>query len=42
MDPKKLLEDSQQFLMNTYKKFPLVVRKGRGMKVWSADIVTQR
>jgi acetylornithine/succinyldiaminopimelate/putrescine aminotransferase len=37
MDPKKLLEDSQQFLMNTYKKFPLVVRKGRGMKVWSAD-----
>ncbi len=37
MDPKKLLEDSQQFLMNTYKKYPLVIRKGRGIKVWSAD-----
>jgi predicted acetylornithine/succinylornithine family transaminase len=37
MESKKLLEDSQQFLMETYKRFPIVIRKGRGIKVWSAD-----
>lgn len=37
MDVKKALEDSDNYLMNTYNRFPLVLRKGRGMKVWSAD-----
>lgn len=37
MDVKKLLEESSQYLMNTYNRFPIVLRKGRGMKVWSSD-----
>ncbi len=37
MDVKKLLEESGQYLMNTYNRFPIVLRKGRGMKVWSSD-----
>ena len=34
---KKLIEDSKKYLMNTYNRFPLALRKGRGMKVWSSD-----
>jgi acetylornithine/N-succinyldiaminopimelate aminotransferase len=37
MDIKKLLDDSSRYLMNTYNRFPVVLRKGRGMKVWSSD-----
>jgi len=37
MDVKKVLEDSSKYLMNTYARFPIVLRKGRGVKVWSAD-----
>jgi acetylornithine/N-succinyldiaminopimelate aminotransferase len=37
MEIKKLLEDSARYLMNTYNRFPVVLRKGRGMKVWSSD-----
>src|SRR5512139_2789978 len=37
MDAKKLLEESSHYLMNTYNRFPIVLRKGRGMKVWSSD-----
>ncbi len=37
MEIKKLLEDSARYLMNTYNRFPIVLRKGRGMKVWSSD-----
>jgi predicted acetylornithine/succinylornithine family transaminase len=37
MDVRKLLEESNQYLMNTYNRFPIVLRKGRGMKVWSSD-----
>jgi len=37
MEMKKLLEDSAHYLMNTYNRFPIVLRKGRGMKVWSSD-----
>jgi acetylornithine/N-succinyldiaminopimelate aminotransferase len=37
METKKLLDDSSRYLMNTYNRFPIVLRKGRGMKVWSAD-----
>ncbi len=37
MEAKKLIEESGRYLMNTYNRFPVVLRKGRGMKVWSAD-----
>ncbi len=37
MDTKKLFEESSRYLMNTYKRFPVVLRKGRGMKVWGGD-----
>ena len=34
---KRLLEDSDNYLMHTYKRFPIAIRKGRGMKVWGTD-----
>lgn len=37
MEIKKLLDESAHYIMNTYNRFPLVLRKGRGVKVWSAD-----
>jgi predicted acetylornithine/succinylornithine family transaminase len=37
MDMKKLLDESKHFLMDTYNRFPVVLRKGRGMKVWGID-----
>src|SRR4030043_1740627 len=37
MEMKKLLEDSDSYLMHTYNRFPVAIRKGRGMKVWGTD-----
>ncbi len=37
MDTKKLIDESSFYIMNTYKRFPIILRKGRGMKVWGAD-----
>ncbi len=37
MEIKKVLEESSHYIMNTYNRFPIVLRKGRGMKVWSSD-----
>lgn len=37
MDLKKILDESSRYLMNTYNRFPLVIRKGRGMRVWSVE-----
>ncbi len=34
---KKLIDESKKYLMNTYNRVPIVLRKGRGMKVWSSD-----
>jgi predicted acetylornithine/succinylornithine family transaminase len=34
---KKLIEESGHYLMHTYNRYPLVLRKGRGMKVWASD-----
>ena len=34
---KELIEDSDRYLMHTYNRQPLVLRKGRGIKVWSSD-----
>ncbi|NIP30555.1 MAG: aminotransferase class III-fold pyridoxal phosphate-dependent enzyme, partial [Candidatus Dadabacteria bacterium] len=33
---KKFIEESKKYLMNTYNRFPIVLRKGRGMKVWDS------
>lgn len=37
MEFKKIIEDSNRYLMHTYNRFPVVLRKGRGSKVWGAD-----
>ena len=37
MEPRKIMEDSEHYLMHTYNRFPVVLRKGRGMRVWGAD-----
>ncbi|HKZ56824.1 MAG TPA: acetylornithine transaminase [Thermodesulfovibrionales bacterium] len=37
METKKLIDESNLYIMNTYKRFPIVLRKGRGMKVWTTD-----
>ena len=37
METRKLLEESGRYIMNTYNRFPIILRKGRGMKVWGAD-----
>jgi predicted acetylornithine/succinylornithine family transaminase len=37
MPEKKIMDESKKYLMNTYKRCPIVLRKGRGMKVWSSD-----
>lgn len=37
MDIRKLLEESSHYVMNTYNRFPIVLRKGRGMNVWDSD-----
>jgi predicted acetylornithine/succinylornithine family transaminase len=34
---RKFIDESKKYLMNTYNRFPIVLRKGRGMKVWSSD-----
>ena len=37
MEMKKFLDVSNRYIMNTYNRFPVVLRKGRGMKVWGSD-----
>lgn len=37
MELRKIIEDSERYLMHTYNRFPVVLRKGRGIRVWSAD-----
>ena len=37
MEMKKLIDDSENYLMHTYNRFPVAIRKGRGMKVWGTD-----
>ncbi len=37
MEYKKLFDDSSRYIMNTYRRYPVILRKGRGMKVWSSD-----
>lgn len=37
MEIKKLLDESNSYMMETYKRFPVIFVKGRGMKLWSVD-----
>ncbi|MFH1025337.1 MAG: acetylornithine transaminase [Nitrospirota bacterium] len=37
MEVKKIFDESSRYIMNTYTRYPVVLRKGRGMKVWSSD-----
>lgn len=37
MEPTRLFEESQKYLFNTYNRFPVVLIKGRGAKVWDLE-----
>lgn len=37
MESRNLFEQSKNYLMNTYSRYPLIIRKGRGMKVWDLE-----
>jgi acetylornithine/N-succinyldiaminopimelate aminotransferase len=37
MENKKFFDESSRYIMNTYNRYPVVLRKGRGIKVWSSD-----
>jgi acetylornithine/N-succinyldiaminopimelate aminotransferase len=34
MENSKIIEDANHYLMPTYSRFPIALRKGRGIKVW--------
>ncbi|HDZ62839.1 MAG TPA: acetylornithine transaminase [Nitrospirae bacterium] len=34
---KRLIEASKKYIMNTYNRSPIILRKGRGMKVWDSS-----
>jgi predicted acetylornithine/succinylornithine family transaminase len=36
-DTKTLISDSQRYIANTYSRYPVVLVKGQGCKVWSSD-----
>lgn len=37
MEPAKIFEESQKYLFNTYCRFPVLLVKGRGAKVWDLE-----
>jgi predicted acetylornithine/succinylornithine family transaminase len=37
MDTKTLIADSQRYIANTYSRYPLVLVRGQGCKVWNSD-----
>jgi predicted acetylornithine/succinylornithine family transaminase len=37
MDVRRYIEESNRYVMNTYNRMPVVLRKGRGIKVWGGD-----
>ncbi|HWR89959.1 MAG TPA: acetylornithine transaminase [Dissulfurispiraceae bacterium] len=37
MEVRKIIEEADRYVMHTYGRFPIVLRKGRGMRVWGAD-----
>ena len=36
-DTKTLIADSQRYITNTYSRYPLVLVRGQGCKVWASD-----
>jgi predicted acetylornithine/succinylornithine family transaminase len=34
---KRIMDNSKKYLMNTYDRFPIILRKGRGVKVWDSE-----
>ncbi len=37
MKASDYIEESTRYLMGTYRRYPIVMRKGRGVKVWDTD-----
>lgn len=37
MDTRRFFEESSHYVMDTYYRMPVVLRKGRGVKVWSTN-----
>ncbi|MFA5353066.1 MAG: acetylornithine transaminase [Thermodesulfovibrionales bacterium] len=37
MENKRIIEEAENYVMHTYNRLPLVIRKGRGIKLWGAD-----
>ena len=37
METRKIIEDADHYLMPTYSRFPIALRKGRGVKVWDTS-----
>jgi acetylornithine/N-succinyldiaminopimelate aminotransferase len=37
MENKKFFDESSRYIMNTYNRYSVMLRKGRGVKVWSSD-----
>lgn len=37
MDSKTLMELSEKYILHTYKRYPVILIKGRGTKVWDKD-----
>src|SRR5512141_1775536 len=37
MEIKKTFDEASRYIMNTYGRYPLALRKGRGMKVTSSE-----
>ena len=37
MESDKIFEESTRYLMDTYGRLPVAPRKGRGVRIWSAD-----
>jgi predicted acetylornithine/succinylornithine family transaminase len=37
MDEKQIIEQSEKIFIPTYSRFPIILRKGRGVKVWDVN-----
>ncbi len=37
MEQKRLIEEAERYLMNTYRRYPVVLRKGSGVRVYGID-----
>ncbi|MBN2654038.1 MAG: aspartate aminotransferase family protein [Nitrospirae bacterium] len=37
MEFSKISEDSARYILNTYNRLPIAIRKGRGIKAWGSD-----